>query len=78
MEYRINENDPTLIEVINERPVTPNDLNNLDKLNEEYLKQNPPKPFAWSLANRYQSHSSWFFNSLIPKDKLLERPVLSD
>ena len=78
MEYRINENDPTLVEVINERPVTPNDLNNLDKLNEEYLKQNQPKPFAWSLVERYQSHSHWFFNSLIPKDRLLERPVLSD
>jgi len=77
MENKVH-NDDTINVEINGRPFTPHDLANLEKLNEEYLKQNPPKPFAWSLVERYQSHSHWFFKSLIPKDRLLERPVLSD
>lgn len=77
MENKVHDDDTINVE-INGRSFTPHDLANLDKLNEEYLKQNPPKPFAWSLVERYQSHSSWYFNSLIPKGRLLERPILSD
>lgn len=77
MENKVRDDNTIHIE-ISGRPFTPHDLNNLDKLNEEYLKQNPPKPFAWSVADRQKSRAAWFFNSLTPKDMFLERPIILD
>lgn len=33
--------------IIEGRPFTPDDFLHLDELNEEMLKQNPPKPYQW-------------------------------
>lgn len=77
MEKKVH-NDDTIHVEINGRPFTPHDLANLDKLNEEYQEQNPPKPLVFSVADRHKSHVSWFFNSLTPRDMFLERPIILD
>ena len=39
--------NPTEPVIIEGRPFTPEDFQHLDELNEEMLKQNPPKPYQW-------------------------------
>jgi len=49
-----NQIEPLIIEG---RPFTPDDLQHLDELNEEILKQNPPEPFQWKKG--MLSHREW-------------------
>ena len=50
--------NPTEPVIIEGRPFTPEDFQHLDELNEEMLKQNPPKPFKWNrIPYRYRYES---------------------
>ena len=43
----LRDTNPTEPVIIEGRPFTPDDFQHLDELNEEILKQNPPKPYQW-------------------------------
>lgn len=55
--------------IIEGRPFTPDDLQHLDELNEEMLKQNPPKPFQWKKG--MLSYREW-------EEMCLQRPIIPD
>lgn len=61
--------NPTKPIIIEGRPFTPNDLQHLDELNEEMLKQNPPKPYQWKKG--MLSHLEW-------EELYLQRPIILD
>ena len=43
----LRKENPTEPVILEGRPFTPEDFLHLDELNEEMLKQNPPKPYEW-------------------------------
>lgn len=54
--------------ILKGRPFTPKDLLHLDKLNEELLKQNPPKPYEWEKG--MLSPLEW-------EELYLQRPIIN-
>lgn len=58
--------NPTEPVIIEGRPFTPEDFQHLDELNEEMLKQNPPKPYEWKKG--MLSHWEW-------EELYLQRPI---
>lgn len=67
--------------IIEGRPFTPDDLQHLDELNEEMLKQNPPKPYQWGpqltpQSTRELSYARFFGRPIIldtPTDEKIEQ-----
>ena len=64
---KLRDANPTEPVIIEGRPFTPEDFQHLDELNEEMMKQNPPKPFKW---NR-MPYRSW-------EELYLNRPIILD
>jgi len=63
----LRKENPTEPVIIEGRPFTPEDFLHLDELNEEMLKQNPPKPYQWKRG--MLSHREW-------EELYLQRPII--
>ena len=61
---KVNPTEPVIIEGC---PLTPEDFLHLDELNDEMLKQNPPKPYEWGKG--MLSHREW-------EEMYLQRPII--
>jgi len=64
--------DPVIIEG---RPFTPDDLQHLDELNEEILKQNPPKPYQWGPQLTPQSTRELAYVRFFGRPIILDTPT---
>lgn len=60
--------------IIEGRPFTPDDLQHLDELNEEMLKQNPPKPYQWGPQLTPQSTSELAYARFFGRPIILDTP----
>ena len=66
-----NQPEPLIIEG---RPFTPDDLQHLDELNEEMLKQNPPKPYQWGPQLTPQSTRELMYARFFGRPIILDTP----
>lgn len=69
---KYNQTEPVIIEG---RPFTPEDLQHLDELNEEMLKQNPPKPYQWGPQLTPQSTRELMFARFFGRPIILDTPT---
>lgn len=60
--------------IIEGRPFTPDDLQHLDELNEEMLKQNPPKPYQWGPQLTPQSTRELMYARFFGQPIILDTP----
>jgi len=61
--------------IIEGRPFTPDDLQHLDELNEEMLKQNPPKPYQWGPQLTPQSTRELAYARFFGRPIILDTPT---
>lgn len=71
----LRKDNPTEPLIIEGRPFTPDDLQHLDELNEEMLKQNPPKPYQWSLHITPQSTRELMYARFFGRPIILDTPT---
>ncbi len=67
--------NPTEPLIIEGRPFTPDDIQHLDELNEEMLKQNPPKPFQWGPQLTPQSTRELMYARFFGRPIILDTPT---
>ena len=67
--------NPTEPLIIEGRPFTPDDIQHLDELNEELLKQNPPKPFQWGPQLTPQSTRELMYARFFGRPIILDTPT---
>ena len=73
----LRKENPTEPVILEGRPFTPEDFLHLDELNEEMLKENPPKPYQWKkgMLSHYQWEELYFHRPIVisePTDEKIE------